>query len=519
MSDSSAFFMVAGFFLLKVGTIRKKNTSHIILLNLMSACLTLLLWWLTGYGFAFGENKNHFISGDERAFASNKFTKNGVMSYLFVFHFALCTVTTSIVSGSLVERVNVHVFFGYCCFLAGFVYPAVAAWVWSPGGWLNERGFHDLAGTSVVHITGGFGGMIGAIVVGPRLLKQKRVHNIDREQLCQEKDYISILKTIDSEEDRIIFRKWFLLQLDEEIRPSNETYMALGTTILFTAWIIYNSDNVIHSFLYDYYSDYDLDNPYKAMINTLLSGSVGGICTLYLKPLILRSSHPTTKFDIRNLCNGILVGCIAVTGISDNSENWAAVIIGFFAALFYILGVYVSKKFRIDDPVDSFSVHGFGGICGTIAVAFFDNDSGIIFKNEKKGEYLGTQLIGLIVITGWTSVMSLIYFLPFRLCKIVRVSDSVELMGFDIAQMGSLSKKQMRKIRQEVMLSESEIQGRADDKLQESEKNLKAENDSRFSTNQVHPSNLAFERESQEVNGNHVNILPQRDGPRNNSHI
>lgn len=112
-------------------------------------------------------------------------------------------------------------FLGYCAFLAGFIYPTIVAWTWCPGGWLNERGYHDLAGTSVIHITGGFGGMIGAIILGPRLLKKKDVKNIDKEKLLHEKEYLAVLKTIDNDEDRIIFKKWFLLQLEEEIAPSN----------------------------------------------------------------------------------------------------------------------------------------------------------------------------------------------------------------------------------------------------------------------------------------------------------
>jgi ammonia channel protein AmtB len=87
----------------------------------------------------------------------------------------------------------------------------VVSWIWNSGGWLNQRGYHDLAGTSVIHITGGFGGMIGAIMCGSRLPISGRAKNIDREKLLKEKEYLDVLKTIDSEEDRIIFRKWVLL--------------------------------------------------------------------------------------------------------------------------------------------------------------------------------------------------------------------------------------------------------------------------------------------------------------------
>ena len=114
-----------------------------------------------------------------------------------------------------------HVFQGYCFFLAAFVYPVIVSWAWNTGGWLNRAGYHDLAGTSVIHITGGFGGMIGALLVGPRLVASDRVKTIDREKLLKERDYLAVLKTIDNEEDKVTFRKWFLLQLDEKVGPSN----------------------------------------------------------------------------------------------------------------------------------------------------------------------------------------------------------------------------------------------------------------------------------------------------------
>lgn len=87
------------------------------------------------------------------------------------------------------ERVNMHVFIGYCMFLAGFVYPVIVSWIWNSGGWLFQRGYHDLAGTSVIHITGGFGGMIGAWLTGKRLLTSERIKNIDTEKLMKEREY------------------------------------------------------------------------------------------------------------------------------------------------------------------------------------------------------------------------------------------------------------------------------------------------------------------------------------------
>jgi len=197
VSAAFIFFMEAGFFLLEGGAQRKKNIAHILLINLMSAAVALVFWWFTGFAFAFGPVSNHFIAGEGKFFAGSKFEDYEADYYLmFIFQYAFCTTTTSIVSGSLSERTTVWVFLGYCAFLAGFVYPVVCAWVWSPGGWLYDRGFHDFAGTGVIHVTGGIGGMIGAIIVGPRFLNSKDKQKVSVDQLLAEKNIKMYLKQL-----------------------------------------------------------------------------------------------------------------------------------------------------------------------------------------------------------------------------------------------------------------------------------------------------------------------------------
>lgn len=124
-------------------------------------------------------------------------------------------------------------------------------------------------------------------------------------------------------------------------------------------------------------------------MNTLLASVVGGLTTLYLKPLILRTYSATTRFDVGTLCNGILVGLVAVTGACDRIENWAAVIIGFISAFFYIGGVAFINKVGIDDPVEACCVHMMGGFWGVLSVGVFDNTKGIIYVREGRGYFLG----------------------------------------------------------------------------------------------------------------------------------
>jgi len=189
-------------------------------------------------------------------------------------------------------------------------------------------------------------------------------------------------------------------------------------------------------------------------MNTLLASAIAGLFVVILKPYILKTRSPSSKYDVSNLCNGILVGCVSITGACDRCENWAAIIIGVVSAFFYIGGCAFISKFKIDDPVEACCVHAFGGVWGVIAVGIFDNTKGIIYPIEGRGYFLGMQIAGLVTIIGWTSVLTFLYFGLFKLLKVDRVSISHELMGCDIAEMGALNKKLLLKMKIEVLASE-----------------------------------------------------------------
>lgn len=114
-----------------------------------------------------------------------------------------------------------------------------------------------------------------------------------------------------------------------------------------------------------------------------------GTATLYLRPLLTRTASPTNRFDLGNLCNGILVGLVAVTGACDRIETWAAIVIGIASSFFFIGGAALVKKIGIDDPVEATAVHGFGGLCGIISVGLFDDQLGAFYPNEGRGKFFG----------------------------------------------------------------------------------------------------------------------------------
>ena len=176
--------MQLGFALIENGSVRTKNSKNILIKNLFDACAGALAFWLIGFGFAFGHGgKGGFIGTDGGAFAATDFEEQEENYYLlWIFQFSFAATSATIVSGSLAERTQLPAYLAFSTFMTGFIYPVVSGWCWG-GGWLGDaegaggRGFHDFAGTGIVHMVGGSAGFIGALIVGPRHGKEKRGTN------------------------------------------------------------------------------------------------------------------------------------------------------------------------------------------------------------------------------------------------------------------------------------------------------------------------------------------------------
>ena len=173
LGGSIVFFMQTGFALLEAGSIRMKNNDYILLKNLMDACVCGMVWWATGYGFAFGKLSEQGLIGTSKFFCSGFGPGNN--EYARWFHsWVFAANASTIVSGALAERVNVYTYLVFSAFMCGFIYPTIAAWAWNTDddgvkGYLLEIGFMDTAGGGVVHLTGGVASLVGAAILGPRL--------------------------------------------------------------------------------------------------------------------------------------------------------------------------------------------------------------------------------------------------------------------------------------------------------------------------------------------------------------
>lgn len=173
------------------------------------------------------------------------------------------------------------------------------------------------------------------------------------------------------------------------------------------------------------------------MMCTLLSGATGGICSAFLKPLIMGTYSEFNRYDVGALTNGIIGGLVSVTGIADRCEPWSAFLIGLVGSVVYTFACKAARSAGIDDPIEASMVHGGCGMWGIIAVGIFDNKLGLISDSSDSVSYFGWQVAGMIIILLWTMALTFPYFFIMRRLGLLRVPLISEIIGLDVAEMGS----------------------------------------------------------------------------------
>ena len=177
LSTAMIFLMQVGFTLFEYGLVRAKNAQFILVKNLLICCTVVVAWWLFGYGLSYGET-TQFIGNDPWFFATQGFEQIKFDHYLkFVLEFAYVVTCATAFSLPLAERTSLIAYLVYVFILAGFIYPTLVAWIWG-GGWLQDKGFHDFAGSGVIHMTAGVSAFWGILILGERYGKSKYRANI-----------------------------------------------------------------------------------------------------------------------------------------------------------------------------------------------------------------------------------------------------------------------------------------------------------------------------------------------------
>ena len=385
-------WMCAGFTMLEAGSVRTKNASMICLKNIGLYSIAGITYYLLGYNLMYVDVQEGWIgtlkflrgpSADELKLVSGQtaaaadVTKAGhaTMSDWF-FQMVFVATTASIVSGTMAERVKLWAFFAFTVVLTVIIYPIVGAWTWG-GGWLSTMGFKDFAGSTIVHSTGGWAALAGAIVVGARHGKFRADGSV------------------------------------KVTPPSNVPAVTLGVFILWLGWFGFNGGSQLALS-----SASDAVALSHVLVNTNLAAAAGVIAALFLSRPILG------RIDLMAVLNGALAGLVSITAGPDIVDHYWALIIGAVGSVLCVGGMRFLEVVKIDDIVGAIPVHLFAGIWGTLAVCI------------AAGGDFGVQLTGVLAIGAFAFAASWLAWFVLDKIMGVRVSQTAEELGQDTAELG-----------------------------------------------------------------------------------
>ncbi len=382
------FFMQAGFAMVETGFTRAKNSGNIIMKNFMDFSVGSLIFWLFGFGLMFNTDILGFV-GKINLFSGGTYEHLGLtipVEAFIIFQTVFCATAATIVSGAMAERTKFASYLVFSFVISAIIYPVVGHWIWG-GGWLAARGFHDFAGSTVVHSVGGWAALVGAKVIGPRLGKYEKGRS-------------------------------------NSIPGHSITLGALGVFILWFGWFGFNPGSTL--------SMGDPKLVGHIFMTTNLSAAAGAVGAMAIT--WIRHKKP----DVGMTLNGALAGLVGITAGTDAVSLEAAVVIGLLSG---IIVVYVSKfvdeVLLIDDPVGAFAVHGACGVFGTIMVGVFATEGGLLYTGDLS--LLATQVIGVAATAFWTISSSFVLFKVIDMTMGLRVSAREETLGLDLEEHGMVS--------------------------------------------------------------------------------
>ncbi|MFQ5771468.1 MAG: ammonium transporter [bacterium] len=388
-------FMQAGFAMLETGFTRSKNAVNILMKNLMDFSFGTLSYWIVGFGIMFGGGNllfgtsGFFLNDTGNTFESLSWSTIPLEGKYF-FQLVFAATAATIVSGAMAERTKFIAYIFYSIVITAFIYPVVGHWIWG-GGWLAEMGMWDFAGSTVVHSTGGWLALTGAVVLGPRIGK----YNSDGSPNL--------------------------------IAGHSMPLATLGVFILWFGWFGFNPGSTMGAVS-------DIAHIATTTNLSAAAGAVAAMCTawwMFKKP------------DASMALNGAIAGLVGITASCAFVSGGSAIWIGLIAGVLVVLSVvFFDKVLRIDDPVGAISAHAVCGAWGTLALGLFAQDKfapgttgdGLFLGGGWK--LLGAQSLGVISVFAWSMATGFILFYIIKHLVGLRVSREEELGGLDIDEHG-----------------------------------------------------------------------------------
>ena len=398
-------FMQAGFAFLEAGLTRMKNVGHVAAKNVLIFALASIVYYLVGFGMAFGDGGNGFVGGSGFMPSTDQLLRIGASPFSwfseipaaagYLFEVVFAGVSLAIVWGAMAERTKLWVYFAFGIVFT-LIYSLVAHWIWSPDGWLFARGMQDFAGSTVVHYQGALAGLAGALLLGPRLGR-----------------------------------------FGPDGRPNaipghNMAFTTLGVVILWFGWFGFNAGSTLSVQLGG------LGFFAYVALNTNLAAAAGVVGAVATSWALMK------KPDLSMMLNGAIAALVAITAACAFVAPWAALVIGFGAGAIVVVGTRVVERARIDDPVGAIAAHGMAGVWGTLALGFLampdlaarlaTGQGGLLYTGS--AAQLGTQALGLLTVGVFTFGISFLVLWAMKASFGIRSDAEAEEAGLDVSEHG-----------------------------------------------------------------------------------
>ena len=380
-------WMAAGFAMLEAGMVRSKSVAMQCTKNISLYAIAGIAFWVLGYNLMYDGVDGGFFGSFTAFSVPDPSADAGDYSAAsdWFFQMVFCATTASIVSGTLAERIKLIPFLIFVVLLCGVIYPIQGAWQWG-GGFLSELGFSDFAGSTIVHSTGGWAALMGALILGARAGR-----------------YVDGKVTA--------------------MPGSSMPLATLGTFILWLGWFGFNGGSQLALGSLE-----DASSVSKIFMNTNLAAAGGVVTAIILTQILYK------KVDLTMCLNGALAGLVSITAEPLMPSPLSAIIIGGIGGVIVVFAVPMLDKLKIDDVVGAIPVHLLAGIWGTLVVPWSNPDTSLI-----------TQFIGVISIGLFVSAISAIVWFVLKSTIGIRVSEEAEQVGIDKAELGMEAYPDFRK--------------------------------------------------------------------------
>ncbi len=375
------FFMQAGFAMLEGGMIRETGVVNSLAENFMDACVTAIVFFIVGYGIAFGSAEGSGFFPQIELFlggATGAGEGDGPLFVNFFFQFAFAGAAATIATGAMAERTEFVGKLIYSAILGAIIYPVVVFWTWGEG-WLYQQGFLDFAGSTIVHMTGGIVALMGAWILGPR-------------------------------SGRVFGRP---------PAASNLALASLGTFILWVGWYGFNVGSTLGAG--------DVNQLGLVAVNTTLAATAGALGAMFHTYFI------TKNWNVSFILNGSLAGLVGITAGCAFVTPVSAIVIGALSGIVLVISIGVVESMKIDDAVGAFSVHGACGAFGTLMIGIVGSEAlgaPSLFDGGSLDQ-LGAQVVGVVGVAVWVGVTSFIMFRVLDAVDILHVAPEADRIGID----------------------------------------------------------------------------------------